>query len=310
MALIKTGLLYFNQAVRDGSIRKAADRLQVASSAVNRQLLQLEKELGIELFERLPRGIRPTAAGEALLARIRQWTQDVEGLRQDIARLKGGVRGTIHIAAAESITTEILPKCMAELQVQYPQIDFNLISGDNYFVKSALLARDADLVCAFDVVGNARTETVTSVKSPIGVIVPPDHPLVRSKQISLSDCLEYPLIAPSRNWLNHSILKDLIEDRELPFQIAARVERIGVLRNLVKSGLGIAFMSPIGLSQDIYDKKLVWLPLADDTIKPTTVSLLIPKGRVLADYIVALIDQLKSELETEITIGRANNSIA
>ena len=65
--LIKTGLLYFKQAVKDGSIRKAADRLQVASSAVNRQLLQLESELGVDLFERLPRGIRPTAAGELLI---------------------------------------------------------------------------------------------------------------------------------------------------------------------------------------------------------------------------------------------------
>ncbi|MEM9939320.1 MAG: LysR family transcriptional regulator [Pseudomonadota bacterium] len=307
MVLIKTGLLYFNQAVRDGSIRKAADRLQVASSAVNRQLLQLEKELGVELFERLPRGIRPTAAGEALLARVQQWTQDVESLRQDIARLKGGVRGTIHIAAAESITTEILPRSMAALQVLYPQIDFNLISGDNYLIKSALLAKDADLVCAFDVVGNARTETVTSIKSPIGVIAPPDHALARRDEVSLSDCLDFPIIAPSRNWLNHSILKDLIEDRDLPFQIAARVERIGMLRNLVKSGLGIAFMSPIGLSQDIHDRKLVWIPLADGTIKPTTVSLLIPKGRVLADYIVALIDGLKVELEAEIAIVRSKN---
>lgn len=302
MALIKTGLLYFKQAVRDGSIRKAADRLQVASSAVNRQLLQLESELGVELFERLPRGIRPTAAGELLLSRVQEWSQDAEKLRQDIGRLKGGARGTIHIAAAESITTEILPQAMAKLQVTYPGIDFHLISGDNYFVKSALLAKDADLVCAFDITGTTRTETVTSIKAPIGIITHPDHTLATRASVSLSDCLDYPIIAPNQNWLNHSILKELIDDPNLPFQIAARVERVGMLRNLVLSNLGIAFLSPIGLRQDIHDRKLAWVPLSKGASKPTTISLLVPKGRILANYTRDLVELLKAALNAQVDV--------
>lgn len=297
--LIKTGLLYFQQAVKDGSIRKAADRLQVASSAVNRQLLQLEAELGVELFERLPRGIRATAAGELLLSNVQEWSQDVDKLRQDIGRLKGGVRGTIHIAAAESITTEILPQAMAKLQVRYPGIDFNVISGDNYFVKSALLAKDADLVCAFDISGTNRTETVTSIKSPIGVIAHPDHVLAKRDSVSISDCLEHPIIAPTQSWLNHSILKDLIENPDAPLQIAARVERIGMLRNFVLSNLGIAFLSPIGLRQDIVDRKLAWIPFSKGVSFPTTISLLIPKGRILANYTRELVDLLKEELDSQ-----------
>ncbi|MEL7041606.1 MAG: LysR family transcriptional regulator [Pseudomonadota bacterium] len=302
MALIKTGLLYFKQAVRDGSIRKAADRLQVASSAVNRQLLQLESELGVELFERLPRGIRPTAAGELLLSHVQEWSQDAEKLRQDIGRLKGGARGTIHIAAAESITTEILPQAMAQLQVTYPGIDFHLISGDNYFVKSALLAKDADLVCAFDISGTSRTETVTSIKAPIGIITHPDHTLATRASVSLSDCLEYPIIAPNQDWLNHSVLKDLIDDPNLPFQIAARVERVGMLRNLVLSNLGIAFLSPIGLRQDIHDRKLAWVPLSKGASKPTTISLLVPKGRILANYTRDLVELIKAALNAQVDV--------
>jgi len=300
MTLIKNGLLYFQQAIRDGSIRKAADRLQVASSAVNRQLLQLESELGVELFERLPRGIRATAAGELLLAYIQEWSQDTEKLRQEIGRLKGGTRGTIHIAAAESITTEILPHAMAKLQIRYPGIDFNLISGDNYFVKSALLAKDADLVCAFDITGTSRTETITSINAPIGVIAHPDHVLSKKESVSISDCLEHPIIAPTQSWLKHSVLKDLFENPDLPFQIAARVERVGMLRNMVLSKLGIAFISPVGLQQDIHDRKLSWIPLAKGASFRTTVSLLVPKGRILANYTRELVDLLKVELETQL----------
>ncbi|MEM9842292.1 MAG: LysR family transcriptional regulator, partial [Pseudomonadota bacterium] len=272
------------------------------SSAVNRQLLQLESELGVELFERLPRGIRPTAAGELLLSHVQEWSQDAEKLRQDIGRLKGGARGTIHIAAAESITTEILPQAMAQLQVTYPGIDFHLISGDNYFVKSALLAKDADLVCAFDISGTSRTETVTSIKAPIGIITHPDHTLATRASVSLSDCLEYPIIAPNQDWLNHSVLKDLIDDPNLPFQIAARVERVGMLRNLVLSNLGIAFLSPIGLRQDIHDRKLAWVPLSKGASKPTTISLLVPKGRILANYTRDLVELLKAALNAQVDV--------
>ena len=302
MTLIKTGLLYFKQAIRDGSIRKASDRLQVASSAVNRQLLQLESELGVELFERLPRGIRPTAAGELLLSHIQDWTQGEEKLRQDIRSLKNGSRGTKHIAADESITTEILTQAIETLQIEHPHIDFNLISGDNYLVKSALLAKDADLVCAFDVSGTTRTETITSIKAPIGIITHPDHALARQASATISDCLEYPIIAPTQSWLNHSILKDLIENSDYPFQIAARVERIGMLRNLVLSKLGIAFLSPIGLRQDIHDRKLAWVPLTKGASIPTTVSLLVPKGRVLANYTQRLVELLKEELEAHLEV--------
>lgn len=65
-------LLYIDEIARCGSIRKAAARLNVASSAVNRQILALEDELGVPLFERLPRGLRLTAAGELCVEHTRE----------------------------------------------------------------------------------------------------------------------------------------------------------------------------------------------------------------------------------------------
>ena len=65
-------LQYIDEIARCGSIRKAAQRLNVASSAVNRQILALEEEFGAPLFERLPRGLRLTAAGEMCVEHIRE----------------------------------------------------------------------------------------------------------------------------------------------------------------------------------------------------------------------------------------------
>ncbi|WP_179208886.1 LysR family transcriptional regulator [Salinicola salarius] len=76
MQLLQTSLRYFEEVARQGSLRKAAERLHVAASAVNRQILKLEAELGVPLFERLPRGLRLSAAGELMLYQIRQWQRD------------------------------------------------------------------------------------------------------------------------------------------------------------------------------------------------------------------------------------------
>lgn len=298
MAIIRTALVYFDQAIRDGSIRKAAENLNIASSAVNRQLLQLEDEFGVELFERLPRGIRPTAAGEVLLNYVRQWNRDSVKLRHEVGRLSGGTYGTIHIAAAESLTREILPQAMSKLQKEFPLIDFTLISGDNYHIKSALLAKDADMVCAFDVSSGQRTDTVISLESEIGVITLPGHPLAKKKNLTISDCVDHPIVAPSESWCNHSVLRGLFEDKNIPFKVVARTERIGMLINMVQAGLGIAFLSPIGLSQELEERKLAWTPLASGVVPPTTVSLLLPKGRVLPPYIHAFVELVREELES------------
>lgn len=296
MAMLRNALVYFDQAVRDGSIRKAAENLNVASSAISRQLLHLEYEMDVQLFIRLPRGIRPTAAGEALLGFIRQTNRDATRLKHDIARLKGGQRGTIRIAAAESVIEEVLPAAMRQFKAKFPLIDFSLISGDNFRIKEELQAKDADMVCAFDVPDGATGETVVAVEVDIGVIVPPGHPLTELKSITLADCARYPLITPTTEWLAHSSIRSLLDERKGPLRIASRVERISSLKNLVAEGMGIAFLSRVGLRNEIEGGRLAWLPLAAKTAKPTVISLLVEKDRVQPLYLATFLEILREEL--------------
>ena len=86
-------LRYFDHVARQGSIRKAAEALSVASSAVNRQILRLEDEIGVPLFERSRAGVRPTAAGELLLRHVRETQIEFQRARAEIASLGGTVSG-------------------------------------------------------------------------------------------------------------------------------------------------------------------------------------------------------------------------
>lgn len=296
MALTRTALRYFDEAIRHGSIRKAADHLHVASSAVNRQVLQLEAEMDVKLFERLPRGIRATAAGEVVLGYLRRWNREAVSLNRDLAALRGGVRGTIRIAASESFTDEMLPRAMHELQARFPQVDFSLISGDNYLITSQLLARDADVVLAFDVSADVRAEVAATITSPLGVITLPDHPLARLRQVTLGDCAPYPLIVPGSEWLQHSGLSALFSEDNLPDRVVARAERPGMLKALVRAGLGVAYLTALGVERDIEERKLAWTPFAPGIIKHATISLMVARGRAMPLHTQAFVDILKREL--------------
>jgi DNA-binding transcriptional LysR family regulator len=105
-------LTYVDAVTRHGSIRKAADALSVASSALNRQILDLETDLGTALFERLPRGVRLTAAGEVFLAYARQAISELKAVESQVEQLRGLVRGQVGVAAVESVAGELLPSAI------------------------------------------------------------------------------------------------------------------------------------------------------------------------------------------------------
>jgi len=296
MAMLRTALIYFDQAVRDGSIRKAADSLNIASSAINRQLLQLEEEMGVELFERLPRGIRPTAAGEVVLSYVRRWGREVASMRQQVGELRGGVRGTIRIAASESITEEILPRALSELHERFPLVDYSLISGDNQRITTELFAKEADVVIAFDVPESIRAEVVHTVRSPLGVICTPDHPLARARRVTVGECAQYPLVIPGDSWLKHSGLHHLLAEHTGISHIVARAERPGMLKAMVRSGLGIAFLTHLGVERELADGRLAWVPLARGIINPATISLMVPRGHIPPLSTMALLELLKRHL--------------
>jgi DNA-binding transcriptional LysR family regulator len=93
---------YVDEVARTGSIRKAADHLNVTASAVNRRIMDLEEELGAQLFERRPRGVRLTAAGELFVHYLREQDGSIERMKSQIEDLKGLRRGTVRIACSQA----------------------------------------------------------------------------------------------------------------------------------------------------------------------------------------------------------------
>ncbi|MDU0353957.1 LysR family transcriptional regulator [Paraglaciecola aquimarina] len=102
-------LLFFKTIAEIGSIRKAAKSLTITSTALNRRILALEKELGTEVFERLPKGVELSAAGEVFLHHVREQLTDIEKVKSQIADLRGERRGHINIACSQALLPFFYP---------------------------------------------------------------------------------------------------------------------------------------------------------------------------------------------------------
>jgi DNA-binding transcriptional LysR family regulator len=140
---------YFEAVASHGSMRKAAATLNVASSALNRQILDLEDNLGVQLFERLPRGVRLTSAGEMLLGHVRRVARDFELTRSQIEDLRGLRRGHVRVAAIEAVAG-VIGRLIVASQRDHPRVSFEYLITGSREVVTAVLSEEADIGYAFN----------------------------------------------------------------------------------------------------------------------------------------------------------------
>ena len=108
---------YLDQVARVGSIRRAAEKLNIASSAVNRQILKLEAEIGVPIFERRGNGVRLTPAGEQLLRHTRNTLAEWRRTRSEISAISGDIRGEVRITAIPSLLVRVVPRAIEAISV-------------------------------------------------------------------------------------------------------------------------------------------------------------------------------------------------
>jgi len=181
-------LRYLDQVARVGSIRRAAEKLNVASSAVNRQILKLEKEIGAPIFERVGNGVRLTPAGEQLLRHTRNTLAEWRRTRLEIAAIAGDIRGEVRITAIPSLLVSATPRAMTAVASRYPNISFRVIDADPAEHVEEMRAARADIALTFIDKRHRHYEVAGRLSASLGAILRPDHPLAERRARAHSKC--------------------------------------------------------------------------------------------------------------------------
>jgi DNA-binding transcriptional LysR family regulator len=281
---------YVDAVARHGSIRKAAEALHVVSSALNRRILDLEDELGSALFERMPRGVRPTAAGELFLGFVRRSMCELEQVGAQIEALKGGVSGKVRVGVAESMTGHILPRAVAEFQHAHPKVCFHVWVDGPRGLTDALLSDAADMILTHDSSDHPAVQPLARARQTMCALVALDHPLASRTNLMLADCLDYPLAMPDASLAARHLLDRALEAKAFRFTPALVSNSIELTKIFARQNQAVCFQFRSGDSPD--SAHMVEIPLLDPELADAGLMLAVRRDRTLPAAAATFADQL------------------
>lgn len=254
-------LKYFDEVCKSGSIRKAATKLFVASSAVNRQILKIEDELETKLFERTPRGIRLTETGKLLEQHISRTLADAERTFQEMEALQENTIRGITIVGQDSVITRFLPPALVALHAEFPNVAMSFMATSGRGMSELLLNGTADIALAFDMKVGPELEKIASIMLPIGAVLSPSHPLSNRKSISVSECTEFPFILPDESWPIRDVLDAELKDLNIDKGSITTSNSVEFLRSMLGEDQYIGFQTIFGLEVAVDSGALTHIPL-------------------------------------------------
>lgn len=276
-----TVLKYFIEVARSGSVRKASEKLFVAASAVNRQILNLEEELGTELFDRLPNGMRLNPAGERLLRHAQATLHDFEVMRTEIDALKGERTGHVKVASMDSLFLDVLPSVVEDFSRAYPAATYTFTTAQPMDVPALVSSGQADIGCSF--VGSlpAGVAAASMAAMPLGIIMPPGHPLAAQERVSLADCGRYPFMRSSTSAAVTSAMSPEFAKFWDETEPVATCTWTPMLKRLIIAGKGISCFSKIAFIDELTRGELVWRPFDVESLNNIQVGVMVPTHRSL-----------------------------
>lgn len=184
--------------VEQGSIRKAAETMIISHSALNRQILAFEADLGVQIFERLPVGVRLSTAGEIYYRRIIEHLAAFEGAKETISELTGLRSGHISIAVSPELAGVFLAQEIAAFRTNYPSIRFSIhdTAHDNF---SAVLENyDADVALILQPIYSPGIETMATCETAMAALVPANktEKSENMKPLRAEDLFDHDVIFP------------------------------------------------------------------------------------------------------------------
>ena len=256
-------LRYFNEVARLGSIRKAADRLHVAPSAVSRQIAQLELEVDAVLFERARTGVQLTSAGEVLARHSHRIFRDLDRARAGIDDLRGLRRGEVSIWVIEGFISGLLLDILANFHHRYPAVTFKVQTGSTDRIVEALLEDEADIGITFNAAPRAEIEIIAEYVEPVSCLVAPTHEYAERKSLTLEDICKQSLALPEHSFGLRQGFERAIAARRLSPQVLVTTNSLELTKAMAATGQVIAFMPALTVISELATGALLAIPITD-----------------------------------------------
>lgn len=246
-------LRYFVKAASHLSMTKAADELRIAQSAVSAAVSQLEHQIGTQLFIRhRARGLALTAAGEEMLRDTRRLLDHLDEVLDVASGHVEQIRGRVRLACFVTLGPFVLPRLIAELGEQHPDLHVDVIETEAHAMRAALRNGSAEVALTYDLGLGSGIETEMLAVAPPYVALARDHPLADSGGVELTQLADEPMVLldlpESRDYFETMLLAAGVTPR-----IRYRSASYETVRGLVARGHGYSILNQRPASDGTYD---------------------------------------------------------
>lgn len=235
----------FDEVARRGSIRKAAESLHLTAAAVHQQVLNLEAQVGTQLFNRLPRGMQLTTAGEIMVAAIRRGQRDYDNALTQVEDLRAMRRGHINLAVSHSSAEQLVPEVIETAMGSHPGVTYGVRSGSGESILRWVAHGEADIGLCLRRKAPPGVEEVRAFPQQLGLVTPPGHALTRlGRPVRLRDCLDHPLILTTPDTELRSMVDQIDHREHRNARPLVETSSVAMVRRLVARNVGVGFLIP------------------------------------------------------------------
>lgn len=235
-------LRLFVTACRHGSIAAAAEVHHIAASAVSRRLAEMEAEAGVSLLERSKRGVTPTAAGEALLARAGDMLRLADRIEGELADFSSGARGVVRLAANTSAVTQHLPEDIARFLGLYPDVQVEL----RELVSGAVVGAVTDGICDIGIAAehvDLRGLASRPYRTDRLVLLTPEaHPLAARSSVRAADLAGCDAVALQDGSSLQALVSGKVREAGAELRVRVDILSFDAVRRMVATGLGVSVL--------------------------------------------------------------------
>ena len=287
-----------------GSVTRAAELLHVVQPAVSRQISSLEKELGVELFERSRHGMRPTEAGAALITRAQRALTELERARAEIEPARGEVTGIAAVGILGGLAELLAEPLVRVVTDKHPGIELHLATAYSGHLQQWLDEGDLDLSLLYNLRGSQTVRVLPLVRDQLWAVAPASAGLRADQPVDLATVLAQPFIMPIAGRHGLRILIDQARvELDVEPHIVAQANSMTLQTLLVEAGHGWTILPPSGVSTDVANGRLSAAPLRNPGIS-RTIGLGLPRTGRTPPAVEAVATELLALIRSTVRSGR------